>query len=518
MNKRTNSLIFKFGCMFLTFLVVAILMNGINAYLNERDIYRTQCEVVLKNIAEHCQHALQTHDVEFRAFQEYFLKNHKNMQIEKNFTDFKDDLKNFQKAFHERYPGRTLHVDLSFQDMDDDLKMLWACAIFKKWLLFFERTRDIFGLKYTCYLVPSGEAEHMIWLLDAMRDPSPIHGSDYLNLGIDVHEPLDEHEKMWAAWSTGKSAEGYDVYDNEYGQTYAYYVPLIIDGAKLGVIGTEIEIAKVDTAILKNTLLQLTGQVIILILCVLVLLFVIYRKYILKLENLQKDVRVYTQEKDARIIRKIEGNATGGDEISSLSMEISAMILELENYMQRLKETTLALGKEKERAEALKELASKDALTGIRNKSAYDKETKRLAWNIEEKTAHFAIMIIDLNFLKRVNDTYGHEHGNTMIRTLCHLICSVFKHSPVFRIGGDEFAVILENEDLGNLRELILTFNKKLEEIAQDQSLEPWERVSAAVGLAIFDPQKDVSVENVFKRADKAMYTRKKLMKAVRED
>ncbi len=85
------------------------------------------------------------------------------------------------------------------------------------------------------------------------------------------------------------------------------------------------------------------------------------------------------QMKDAGIVTDIERNAAGHDEISSLAAQVSSMILELENYMTSLKETTHALGREKLRADAMVKLANKDALTGIRNKTAYDKEVKRRA-------------------------------------------------------------------------------------------------------------------------------------------
>ncbi len=126
--------------------------------------------------------------------------------------------------------------------------------------------------------------------------------------------------------------------------------------------------------------------------------------------------------------------------------------------------------------------------------------------------------MVDLNFLKRTNDTYGHEKGNVSIKNLCALVCLVFKHSPVFRVGGDEFVVILKNQDLQNVEHLMSRFNGSLEELQQDSTLEPWERISAAIGYALYDQGLDGSVEDVFKRADKAMYDRKTAMKAERTD
>ena len=92
----------------------------------------------------------------------------------------------------------------------------------------------------------------------------------------------------------------------------------------------------------------------------------------------------------------------------------------------------------------------------------------------------------------------------------------IFAHSPVFRIGGDEFVVILENSDFDNADSLLNSLKSALSESQKAEN--EWERVSAAAGIAVYDPAIDEGVESVFKRADMTMYENKKKMKAVRTD
>ena len=165
----------------------------------------------------------------------------------------------------------------------------------------------------------------------------------------------------------------------------------------------------------------------------------------------------------------------------------------------------------------MSELATKDALTGIRNKTAYDNEMQKITWKMQDADFEFAIAMIDLNYLKKINDTFGHDKGNIAIKKLCYIVCHVFEHSPVYRVGGDEFVVVLTGGDFEKRDTLYTIFTSKLADIARQDDLEPWERVQASIGIAVYDRNIDESIDNVFKRADKAMYAHKKAMKAARE-
>ncbi len=302
---------------------------------------------------------------------------------------------------------------------------------------------------------------------------------------------------------------GFDTYDNEYGKTYAWYVPLYLEGEKLGVIGTEVEITDYNRVIAANTLRQLATIALILILTAAVTLWFIDRRYIAKIGWLSRIVSAYAQNKNASVASAPEQKGT--DELSSLMGQTSDMILEMDNYMKSLVKTTEELSHTRAQVDVEAEIARKDALTGIRNRNAYEEALRQLERRRAEGETKFGFAVVDVNILKEINDTYGHECGNITIKECCDLLCRVFSHSPVFRIGGDEFVVILEGEDYDRTEELAVRFNREQEK----ERKEPWRRVSAAIGYALYDESKGGCAEDVFSRADKAMYRRKREMKAL---
>jgi len=223
------------------------------------------------------------------------------------------------------------------------------------------------------------------------------------------------------------------------------------------------------------------------------------------MELLGQDMRIIAEDNLDH-----ESEPYRNDEIGDMSGRLNDMVDRLKLTLTKLKDT-------EEQADAMAELASKDALTGIRNKTAYDKYIQSNEKEFLSGEEGFGFAMIDLNFLKKTNDTYGHDKGNVLLIKLCQTVCMIFDHSPVFRIGGDEFIVVLRGKDYQNIEMLVKDFQGKLDEFAKDSSLQPWEKVSAAIGYALYDKNCDKTIEDVFKRADKAMYECKTKMKANRE-
>ncbi len=154
-------------------------------------------------------------------------------------------------------------------------------------------------------------------------------------------------------------------------------------------------------------------------------------------------------------------------------------------------------------------VAYKDPLTSVRNVNSYTEFKESIEANVRNgKINEFAVVVFDLNDLKYVNDNLGHEAGDQYIKDGCTLICKTFTHSPVFRIGGDEFAAFLTNEDYNNRDELINEFNARVE----DNLTNGGAVVSA--GISVYDAEKDTGYDEVFARADVLMYDRKKELKA----
>ncbi|MBQ9009944.1 MAG: transporter substrate-binding domain-containing protein, partial [Clostridia bacterium] len=136
----------------------------------------------------------------------------------------------------------------------------------------------------------------------------------------------------------------------------------------------------------------------------------------------------------------------------------------MSNERQRMMEEGLRRElQQKEQLNTAMNMVYKDPLTGVKSKHAYNEAEERMDRRIEEGTvSRFSVAVFDLNDLKRINDTQGHEAGDEYIRTACRLICTHFKHSPVFRIGGDEFVAILEGVDYENQREILEQFEKQI--------------------------------------------------------
>ncbi len=196
----------------------------------------------------------------------------------------------------------------------------------------------------------------------------------------------------------------------------------------------------------------------------------------------------------------VELSYEGNDEVGILTHTVRSLVSHLKAHV-----------------EELSSLAYADALTHVHNKGAYNIMLKDIQAEIDDEgqQTEFAIGIFDCDYLKQINDEYGHDKGDVYLTCACELICQVFAHSPVFRIGGDEFAVILRGDDFQNRDELVREFERRRVERCAGTDVR-WEQVSVSKGIAAFDRAEDKNADDVARRADKLMYQEKWQKRAAR--
>ncbi len=216
-----------------------------------------------------------------------------------------------------------------------------------------------------------------------------------------------------------------------------------------------------------------------------------------------KSFKFATNEDREENLERLKGlGIRTNPEIQGLYDTLISTTLESYTYQQEYRVATEKLG-------VASEMAFKDALTGAGNKNAYENEMKMLQNKMDKKESiELSIFMVDINNLKYVNDTFGHSKGDAYIKGCCNIIKKLCKYSKIYRIGGDEFVVLVRENDYMNRQEIYHGIVENFESAFTNESNHPWERYSAAVGMADFSFE-DQALSDTVKRADSAMYKAK---------
>ena len=314
--------------------------------------------------------------------------------------------------------------------------------------------------------------------------------------------------------------------DSDFGKIYTAIRPIFNSrGEPIAVLCGDIEIDEINGAAQKYAL---SAAIISMVFFAVSLAFVnlwIGRRIVRPIQKLQDAAGAFEDkcrrraDVDELVMRDPQIHTK--DEIEGLSASIVSMVQDVQGYARDLLRKEEELSQKdteilsmKEYVSQMDELAYRDSLTGAGNKAAYEKAAQKVDWDILADTADFAIVMGDLNYLKRINDSYGHDKGNEYIKGMHAMLAEAFTESPIFRIGGDEFVVIVQDRELERCEELVAGLRERMEKTMRDDSLEPWERISTAFGIGRYASGDDV--EAVFKKADIAMYEEKKRMHAER--
>ena len=305
----------------------------------------------------------------------------------------------------------------------------------------------------------------------------------------------------------------------EYGWLATAGTPVYKNGQVIGYAMCDISMTVVRASqrdgIIWMFVFLVSAVLLIFVLCTL-FIYWIFIKPVRKLNRVASTYDLGDSEKVHQSFKEITINTH--DELQDLCESMKKMEDDVYNKIAELTAKNEELKASQQETAKMTELANKDGLTGVRNKVAYDSESARIDEAIAMRTqVPFAIAMIDLNDLKIINDEYGHHDGDVALVKLSNIICAIFAHSPVYRVGGDEFVVILRYIDYQRNEKLKAEFVAKIAELSTDDYLSPAEKTSAAIGVAVYDPGIDKCVADVFNRADGEMYEMKRQMKAKKE-
>lgn len=217
------------------------------------------------------------------------------------------------------------------------------------------------------------------------------------------------------------------------------------------------------------------------------------RKIVGPLKRLTQAAQAIALGNDEAEIREIEVDSD--DEIGTLARVLGGAYAKIQEYTAYINA-----------------LAHRDALTGVKNTTSYAEATQELNKKICTGNPKFGVLMADINNLKQTNDQFGHAAGDELIVGCAKVLVDTFKSSVIFRIGGDEFAVILQDEDYKHYHERLRKLDAACAEtnVIVEDAVIP---VSMAVGVSLFDPDIDRVYEDVFAKADHTMYLNKEEMK-----
>jgi diguanylate cyclase (GGDEF)-like protein len=160
-------------------------------------------------------------------------------------------------------------------------------------------------------------------------------------------------------------------------------------------------------------------------------------------------------------------------------------------------------------ADELRRLSMTDALTGLSNRHAFHLRLRDEWRRSQRYRAPLALLLIDVDGLKQVNDNQGHSAGDRVLRGVADAITEALRGTDVgARWGGDEFAIVAPNT---TAQAALRSAERLVARVAEAGGHDPWHSTTVSVGIATFDPAYsiDCDLEQLLRAADDALYRAK---------
>ena len=355
------------------------------------------------------------------------------------------------------------------------------------------RYLDNIELEYIYCIRDMGNKE-FIFTVDPDKDDPAEYG-----------EPVEYTDALYKA-SLGEAAVDDEPYKDRWGRYYSAYTPVFDSNNKVaGIVAVDFSAEWYDRQMTSQVRTIVFTCVVSIVLGAIIILAITtrYRRRFHALydelndlsdgvEDLSRELSAGAGVKNSEELLPddIDEDETG--ERDGLGI-MSSKIRKMQGYLSK-------------QISFVKAQAYTDGLTGLGNRTAYNECTESIKEQIDEGTAEFALAMFDINSLKSINDIKGHEIGDQVIVSAAHILKDTFGEEKIFRIGGDEFIVVLD-KTADEMEELFERFDKICAESNERNDIEP---VDISKGYAVFDKNTDPNYKVVFARADDAMYADKK--------
>ena len=349
------------------------------------------------------------------------------------------------------------------------------------------------------YTVKQVEEDHFVFIVD----PDPV-------------DPGEFGEDVLVTNALRQAAKGIATVDEEavadrWGNFYSSYSPVFdTEGKVAGIVGVDFNSEWFDKQVREHTL-SITIISIFSILLGSFFVLILTRSMQKRLQAVERELSVLSSDVDElaeeiisnpgftqsisenqQDMEESEKEDISEDEIEALRGKIHVMHWEMKRYL-----------------DFVHAKAYTDALTGVKNSSAYLEETNKLNEKIRQGTVKFSTAMFDINNLKIINDRYGHACGDRVIKNGAAALVNVFGVEKTFRIGGDEFLVIAEMLSEEEITQKLLEVDHWIENFQKGKEGADT-MLSLSWGAAAFRPGEDHTFRDVFVRADEVMYRNKR--------
>ncbi|WP_347353772.1 sensor domain-containing diguanylate cyclase [Acetoanaerobium noterae] len=206
-------------------------------------------------------------------------------------------------------------------------------------------------------------------------------------------------------------------------------------------------------------------------------------------------------EVNSRAIKDENGNSIN---LVSIIRDVTQKVI-LEEVLEAREKQYKELAKELERKNiSLSERVSIDNLTGIKNRYYFDERIKEEVDLAKRQKASFSLLLFDLDHFKLVNDNFGHDVGDKVLKRVTDAVSKIIRSYDIFaRWGGEEFVVLMPNTTEAEA----VPAAEKIRKTVEDISHPDIEKITISIGIAIWEADDDV--DQIFVKADKALYTAK---------